>query len=106
MFQGFARETVGNWVCLANYESAYNTAASYTNTDASIDNGIFQINNNYWCDDVGASNDCNIACSLLRDDDITDDCDCAVIIWNRHGFDAWYGWLNNCDGVCAEPNVS
>ena len=58
--EGFARATVGNWVCLANvkqnhwstpmfvdtpqYESGYNTAATNDNTNGSRDYGIFQVN--------------------------------------------------------------
>ena len=59
--QGFARATVGNWVCLANvglikiwicetkkiiffkYESSYNTAATNDNTNGSRDYGIFEV---------------------------------------------------------------
>ena len=37
------------------------------------------------------------------DDDITDDCACVKIIHKRHGFSAWYGWVNNCQG--KKPNV-
>ena len=80
--QGFARATVGNWVCLANvrtlklckiafiikiffqYESSYNTGATNDNTNGSRDYGIFQINDNYWCDsNVGYGADCNVACN-------------------------------------------
>jgi lysozyme C len=34
----------------------------------------------------------------LLNDNIDDDVACAKMIWNRHGFDAWYGWKNNCKG--------
>lgn len=105
--QGFQRETVGNWVCLAYFESAYNTAATNYNSNDSTDYGIFQINDNYWCDDdVGASNDCGMSCSSLLDDSITDDCDCAEIIYERHGFEAWYGWIDNCEGTDTEQWVA
>lgn len=30
---GLARATLGNWVCLANYESSYNTGATNDNTN-------------------------------------------------------------------------
>ena len=39
----------------------------------------------------------------LLDDNIADDCACARIIYNRHGFTAWYGWLNKCQPA---PNVT
>ena len=42
----------------------------------------------------------------LLDSNLDDDCSCAKIIWNRHGFDAWYGWKNNCKGTDVESWVS
>merc|ERR1712038_1610028 len=68
--QGFARATLGHWVCLANYESSYNTGATNDNTNGSRDYGIFQI------------------------------------IWQRHGFNAWYGWINHCEGTDVETWVT
>ena len=51
---------------------------------------IVQINDNYWCDaNVGYGADCSVACNNLLDSNISDDCSCAKIIWQRHGFDAW-----------------
>ena len=41
----------------------------------------------------------------LLDDDITDDIICAQKIVKRHGFAAWYGWKNNCDGK-ALPSIN
>merc|ERR1712071_63969 len=42
--------------------------------------------------------DCNVKCSSLTNTNIGDDCDCAKLIYKRHGFDAWYGWVNGCKG--------
>merc|ERR1712066_1088592 len=104
---GLARATVGNWVCLANYESSFNTGATNDNTNGSRDYGIFQINDNYWCDaNVGYGADCGVNCADLLDSSLGDDVFCAKIIWNRHGFDAWYGWKNHCKGTNVEEWVS
>jgi len=87
---GFDRESLGNWVCLVQYGSSFDTAYTYENEDGSRDYGIFQINDNYWCDvNVGAGAECGIACSSLLDPSITDDVTCAKIIFERHGFDVW-----------------
>merc|ERR1711872_580804 len=83
---GFDRGSLGNWVCLTQYESGYNTAATNDNVDGSRDYGIFQINDNFWCDpNVGAGADCGISCSSLLDSSITDDVTCAKIIFNSMG---------------------
>ena len=71
------------------------------NSNGSFDWGLFQINDNYWCypeSGIGLSNDCNMDCGNLIDDDITDDCNCVRIIYARHGYTAWNGWKAKCDG--------
>ena len=52
-----------NWT-FVQYESSYNTGATNDNTNGSRDYGIFQINDNYWCDaNVGYGADCNVSCN-------------------------------------------
>lgn len=100
----FNTATIGDWICLTYYESSWKTSAKGgPNYNGSFDYGIFQINDYYWCSASSPSsalkyNDCNIDCSKLIDDNISDDEKCATTIYNRHGFDAWYGWINNCKG--------
>lgn len=39
-------------MCLARWESSYNTqATNYNSGDRSTDYGIFQINSHWWCND-------------------------------------------------------
>uniref|UniRef100_A0A9L0IU82 lysozyme n=1 Tax=Equus asinus TaxID=9793 RepID=A0A9L0IU82_EQUAS len=64
---GFRGVSLPNWVCLARWESNYNTrATNYNPGSKSTDYGIFQINSRYWCDDgktPRAVNACRIPCS-------------------------------------------
>jgi len=39
----------------------------------------------------------------LLDDDISDDCACANLIYSIQGFPAWYGWQAKCQPA---PSVS
>ena len=100
----FNKNNINDWICLTYYESSWNTASKGgPNYDGSYDWGLFQINDYYWCYDTYSSNaakynDCNINCSKLIDSDISNDSTCASKIYSRHGFDAWYGWKNNCKG--------
>ncbi|CAG0886937.1 unnamed protein product [Darwinula stevensoni] len=104
---GLDRNGLGNWVCLAYYESSYNTnAVGGPNGNGSYDYGIFQINDGFWCYPPDTHADCNMSCSSLTDNDITNDVTCAKLIYNRHGFEAWYGWINNCQGTNVESWVS
>merc|ERR1712080_651624 len=101
---GFARQGLGDWVCLVEWESSYNTGATHSgNSDGSTDYGLFQINDNYWCDpDVGHAAVCNIPCSTLLDNDIKDDIVCVHTIFDIHGFEGWMGWVGHCQGVDVE----
>ncbi|KAG5676352.1 hypothetical protein PVAND_006194 [Polypedilum vanderplanki] len=95
----FARNKLPDWMCLVKHESSYNSRTKGPkNKNGSYDWGIFQINDKYWCRDGSAGGDCNIDCNRFINDDITDDITCAKKIFNRHGFEAWYGWKNNCKG--------
>ncbi|KAA0193880.1 hypothetical protein HAZT_HAZT003128 [Hyalella azteca] len=87
---GFAQSSLGDWVCLVQHESSFNTAAVGQNK-GSKDYGLFQIND-YYCLEYDFRN------SELKDNDIADDVKCAKKIFGRHGFNAWYGWKNNCKG--------
>ncbi|XP_058053456.1 lysozyme c-1-like [Anopheles bellator] len=102
---GIPKASVANWVCLVQHESAFNTAATNKNRNGSTDYGLFQINNKYWCDSAYGSNDCKVQCRSLTNDDITDDIKCAKLVFKRHGFNAWYGWKNHCQGKTL-PSVA
>uniref|UniRef100_A0A670ZGM2 Uncharacterized protein n=1 Tax=Pseudonaja textilis TaxID=8673 RepID=A0A670ZGM2_PSETE len=78
---GYYGYNLANWVCMAYYESRYNTnAVGQPNLDGSHDYGIFQINN----------------------DDITDDIVSAKRIVPSHCSNLtlmfMIAWRNNCKG--------
>ncbi|XP_058863044.1 lysozyme C-like [Acipenser ruthenus] len=98
---GYRGHSLGNWVCLAYYESGYNTAAVNRNTDGSTDYGIFQINSRWWCSNgvTSSSNACHISCSKLLTSDISDDIECAKrVVRDPNGIGAWVAWRNHCKG--------
>ncbi|KAF7482042.1 Hypothetical predicted protein [Marmota monax] len=69
---GYRGISLANWVCLAKWESSYNTrATNYNPGSGSTDYGIFQINSRYWCNDgktPRAVNACGISCSVYKED--------------------------------------
>ncbi|KFO24754.1 lysozyme C [Fukomys damarensis] len=98
---GYWGISLPNWVCLAKWESSYNTRATdYNPGDKSTDYGIFQINSRYWCNDgktPRAVNGCGIPCSALLQDDITQAVTCAKrVVTDPQGIRAWEGWRNHC----------
>ncbi|XP_011372327.1 lysozyme C [Pteropus vampyrus] len=98
---GFKGVSLANWVCLAKWESSYNTrATNYNPGDKSTDYGIFQINSHYWCNDgktPRAVNGCHVSCKALMNDDITRAIACAkTVVSDRQGIRAWVAWRNHC----------
>ncbi|XP_061430460.1 lysozyme C-2-like isoform X3 [Lethenteron reissneri] len=94
---GVGTDSLGDWVCLVQAESSYNTRATYHNYNGSTDYGIFQINSNWWCDNGSKGhNACQVKCSDLLDDDITKSVACAKLILKQQGLKAWYGWKSKC----------
>ncbi|XP_073836368.1 uncharacterized protein isoform X2 [Musca autumnalis] len=97
-------EQIPTWVCIAQHESSFNTAAvGRLNTDGSADHGLFQISDLYWCShDQYGGKVCNIPCHKLLDSDITDDVRCIKIIYDEHtqisgdGFNAWTVYKPHC----------
>ncbi|XP_030049767.1 lysozyme C-1 [Microcaecilia unicolor] len=98
---GYHGITLANWMCLAYYESGYNTAA-VNNNGPSRDYGIFQINSYWWCNDGktrGSKNACGISCSSLLNNDISNDIACAKrVVRDPQGINAWVAWRNHCKG--------
>lgn len=91
------------WVCIANHESRFNTAAiGRLNADGSLDHGLFQISDIYWCSNEGIGKGCNAACSDFRNADISDDVRCVRQIYDEHqrlfgnGFHAWAVYEPHC----------
>ncbi|XP_038612556.1 lysozyme C [Tachyglossus aculeatus] len=100
---GYRGVSLANWVCLANWESSFNTnARNYNPGDQSTDYGIFQINSRYWCNDgrtPRAVNACGISCNELLKDDITQAVRCAKrVVQDPQGIRAWVAWRNRCQG--------
>ncbi|KAH0811525.1 hypothetical protein GEV33_011266 [Tenebrio molitor] len=99
---GFPEGEISTWVCIANYESNFNTDATNTATG---DHGIFQISQIYWCS-VGDSpgGGCNKRCADFHNDDISDDAVCVRTIFDEHqrltgnGFNAWTTYTAYCNG--------
>nr|AJQ21500.1 C-type lysozyme 2 [Mytilus galloprovincialis] len=98
-----------DWLCLVEHESSFRYELEHVNSDKSIDYGIFQLNNKYWCDrptPVDTSKcwkfntcGCTDTCTSLIDSDISNDAKCAVQVKNCNDFDEWYGWRDHCANV-------
>ncbi|XP_040089369.1 lysozyme C, milk isozyme-like [Oryx dammah] len=98
---GYKGVSLAKWMCLARWESNYNTrATNYNRGDKSTDYGIFQINSHWWCNDgktARAVNACCIPCSNLLKDDITQAVASAKkVVSDPQGVRAWVAWRNKC----------
>lgn len=78
-------EQIATWVCIAKYESNYNTSAiGHANADGSLDHGLFQISDIFWCSPPGKGWVCGLSCAKLENSDITDDVACMRKIYDEH----------------------
>lgn len=101
-------EQVPMWVCIARYESNYNTSAvGYLSGANSADHGIFQISDLYWCSPPGKGQGCRLTCAKLENADIADDVQCMKTIYDEHqrlsgdGYNAWTVYHSSCKGRAA-----
>ncbi|XP_059539563.1 lysozyme C-like [Myotis daubentonii] len=98
---GYWGVSLADWMCLAKWESSYNTrATNYNHKKKSTDYGIFQINSRLWCNDgktPNTFNGCGINCNVLLQDDITQAVTCAKrVVRDPQGIRAWVAWKNRC----------
>uniref|UniRef100_A0A182JZY9 lysozyme n=1 Tax=Anopheles christyi TaxID=43041 RepID=A0A182JZY9_9DIPT len=105
--QGLSLDQTGNWVCIAKYQSNYNTSAIGYGPAGVQYHGMFQLSDEYWCSPPGRGWVCGITCSELRDDDISDDLACLRQIYDEHqrisgdGYNAWTVYQPYCRGKSA-----
>ncbi|XP_066469533.1 lysozyme C, milk isozyme-like [Tiliqua scincoides] len=99
---GYQGYSLGNWICMAYFESRFNTRLKGPkNSDSSHDYGIFQINSRWWCSNGQGktNNGCKASCSKFTNDDISDDIWCAKrIVQDPNKMSAWVAWRNYCRG--------
>lgn len=88
---GMSWEDVATYVCIAERQSNFNTQA----VGEGLYYGMYQMSSEFWCDNYYAGKACNLHCSSLIDDDISDDLSCMRTIIEEHerisgnGFSAW-----------------
>ncbi|XP_016851264.1 sperm acrosome membrane-associated protein 3 [Anolis carolinensis] len=98
---GYRGYSLANWVCMAFYESGFDTKMVRPQDNGSTSNGIFQINSYLWCEDYKhyTPNICQMHCSDLLTSYIRDDVACAMrIVQGPKGLGAWKMWKKNCEG--------
>uniref|UniRef100_A0A1I8M2I1 Glycosyl hydrolases family 22 (GH22) domain-containing protein n=1 Tax=Musca domestica TaxID=7370 RepID=A0A1I8M2I1_MUSDO len=99
------KEELPLWMCIVQYESRFNThVIGSRNTDGSLDYGIFQISDKYWCKppkepQFHYHNECNVDCMDLMQDDITAAVKCAKMIRKQQGWSAWSVFGEFCNST-------
>lgn len=102
------RKEIAIWVCIAQRQSGFNSAAITYDNDGTAYHGLFQISDKYWCRasvHASGSNVCEIDCARLRNDNLSDDYQCIQRIYDEHrrisgdGYMAWAAYKNSCRNV-------
>jgi hypothetical protein len=84
-------DLIAIYTCIAERQSNFNTEA----VGDGYHFGMYQLSSEFWCSTYGAGKACNLECSDLLDDDISDDLACMDVILEEHqrlsgdGFNAW-----------------
>nr|XP_023654097.1 lysozyme C-like [Paramormyrops kingsleyae] len=96
-FEGFA---LGNYVCMAFWESRWKTDKVRDSNNIGKDYGVFQINSFKWCDDgtAGGENLCKVHCAELLNDNLTASVNCTKTIVKKEGLKSWDSWNDYCNG--------
>ncbi|XP_006898974.1 PREDICTED: sperm acrosome-associated protein 5-like [Elephantulus edwardii] len=98
---GFKGYTIGDWMCMAHYESGFDTSFVDHNPDGSSEYGIFQLNSAWWCDNgvTPTWNLCHMDCRDLLNRHLLDDILCAKqVVSSKKGMTAWDSWIQHCYG--------
>ncbi|XP_069895477.1 sperm acrosome-associated protein 5 [Dipodomys merriami] len=98
---GYRGYTIGDWLCMAHYESGFDSAFVDHNPDGSSDYGIFQLNSAWWCDNgiTPTRNLCHMDCRDLLNRHLLDDILCAKRVVSSHdSMRAWNSWIQHCSG--------
>ncbi|XP_050096160.1 uncharacterized protein LOC126578029 [Anopheles aquasalis] len=102
--QGLPLEEAATWLCIAKYQSNYNSSAIGYGSDGVQYHGMFQLSDEYWCSPPGRGWVCGVTCEQLRDGDLTDDLACMRHIFEEHqrisgdGYNAWAVYQPYCKG--------
>lgn len=84
---GFTGQAALTMLCVARFESAFNPKAVNVNNNESVDIGLYQINDKWWGDH----------CDIDQLFDPIYNIECAKLIYNKRGFDAWIAYQKNQD---------
>ncbi|XP_048191668.1 sperm acrosome-associated protein 5 [Perognathus longimembris pacificus] len=98
---GYRGYTIGDWLCMAHYESGFDSAFVDHNPDGSSDYGIFQLNSAWWCDNgvTPTRNLCHMDCHDLLNRHLLDDILCAKrVVSSYDSMRAWDSWIRHCSG--------
>ncbi|XP_029142757.1 lysozyme C, milk isozyme-like [Protobothrops mucrosquamatus] len=97
---GYEGYSLASWICMAFYETGFDTKAIDRHKGGSKDYGIFHINSGLWCKENSALSKaiCDVACSDLLNPDLEDDITCAKkIVKGSAGMAAWHQWKKHCE---------
>ncbi|KAM3962228.1 lysozyme-like [Aphomia sociella] len=93
----YPRTFLSNWVCLIEQQSDRNTSAFVMKSPRRKYYGLFQIGSE-WCKEGRRGGKCDISCEALLDEDIKDDGECALKVFELEGFKYWTKWETRCKG--------
>ncbi|XP_070499197.1 uncharacterized protein [Chironomus tepperi] len=98
---GFAENLIPTLICIAEHESELNPHA-FRISRSNIKYGLFQIDDDIYCNTEQKINECDIPCALLTDNQFDNDFECVRHIYKKEGFNYWPTYERMCKNVSSD----
>jgi C-type lysozyme/alpha-lactalbumin family len=89
-----ASEDLYKHLCVTHSRTMLNTRFQTNSKDVWY--GIYSLCEPYWCNKAQKGGGCNLHCSNLINDDISDDVACAKLVMSNEGLKAWGKNVQSC----------
>ncbi|XP_014260444.1 lysozyme-like [Cimex lectularius] len=89
---------LSDWICIVEYASGFNSGKKeYVRYDFYY-HGLFQISPDHCENDSNPGGTCNVKCSELLGNNISQQAKCAHTLYQSYRFAPWPLWATNCQG--------
>lgn len=89
---------ISKFLCIAEHESQLNISLESSSNGVSRF-GLFQIDNQIYCNTNEKINECDVLCEYLLDDQFDNDLECVNKIFEREGFNYWATYSEHCTDI-------
>lgn len=86
---------ISTFICIAEHESRLNVSLK-TLLNGTTKYGLFQIDDQSYCNTNESIKECDVLCEHLNDDQLNNDLECVKKIFEKEGFQYWPSYNRHC----------